>query len=184
MDITEVFKVFNRFYSKYYSSEVDLNKISSKILDAYALFENEIGSLHISEQFLIDYFTLQFDFYKRSNKGLAKPFPHIFLSKKAIDRWRTKKEKSLQVAKTRIHISSTSTKTYFAEKPLFVEETVRKVAKNTLHGLAICIQHTSLYHPQSISCQSCPFSQKCKDTLKSKFYSLFLYRTSYEQQVS
>lgn len=134
--------------------------------------------------FLYNYFAFQFDYWLDKNtRAEERRLPMGWIvGKKAIDRWRNRREKDLyhclktarQIGLKLSHFTNKQKYNYAEIKSS--EETRKSYFHNTEQGFGYCVETTTLYHDKSSFCQTCCFADECKKLLKQTFPKIYIQR--------
>lgn len=202
--VTFTRKVFEYFAYRIYNKQVNWRLVngakSKKAIEEFVEYVNEKYGAALGPSFVWKFTVFQFsrfqlnDFKTQSHAGVV--LPTMCYGKQAIKKYSESKLTEATLMKQEWFISAGLSQAEFVQKHGFTFTTdmkkvdkkkveskhlayrdpIKKVTASSNEGMELCEDLTDLYNKFDPSCQRCPYSQQCKQLLKTQLPELYALR--------
>ena len=201
------YKIHNYIISIDGKVKYDFNYTENSALYNFANFLKENKKHYLTIDWLFDYFNYQFSYWnfikesKEKDGGLYLIQLHWILGKKALKRFNEKTQKDsyfyhsnffpkFQIKKEDLievlqnkNLLETEEEEEVDKIIIFNglnkrEEELKQKRYNTIEGLEICLNFTTLFRFDSPLCENCNYRMSCKKTLRKNFPKIFQKRVA------
>lgn len=185
-DVIRFYEYFYKRKKNEFAYKLPRNEKLEKLINNFISYLEKHYLTSPGQQFLWDYFVYQFNYWRNAELQVlnGKFRIELIIGKKAFlrfvddsrdDKWVIKHSDIIRLYSLR------KTDLIAADRPRYnnsYEVPIKKKFHNTDRGFYICISSTTLFDSKHQPCQTCTFSNECKQLLKDKNESLFHSRTN------